>query len=185
MTQESLAGLDQAVLTLAMVKTLVTIRKAYETDAEGIAEVHDAAWREAYQGVIPGRELDKMVARRGPRWWLTAIRRGSQLVVLDFDETIAGYASYGRNRVRSLPYEGEIFELYLAPEFQGLGFGKRLFDVALQDLGDHGYASTIVWALADNDRAIAFYRKMGGKLVRQTEEHFGGETRNRVAFAFE
>jgi len=168
-----------------MVKTLLTIRTACETDAEGIAEVHDAAWREAYLGVIPGRELDKMVARRGPRWWLSAIRRGSRLVVLDFDETIAGYASYGRNRVRSMPYAGEIFELYLAPEFQGLGFGKRLFDVALQDLTDHGYGSTIVWALAENNRAIAFYRKMGGKPVRTTQEHFGGETRERIAFAFD
>jgi ribosomal protein S18 acetylase RimI-like enzyme len=168
-----------------MVKTLVTIRTAYETDAEGIAEVHDAAWREAYLGVIPGRELEKMVARRGPRWWLSAIRRGSQLVVLDFNETIAGYSSYGRNRVRSLPYAGEIYELYLSPEYQGLGFGKRLFEAALQDLADHGYASTIVWALADNVRAIAFYRKMGGKIVRKTQEHFGGETRERVAFAFD
>jgi len=168
-----------------MVKTLVTIRTARETDAEGIAEVHDAAWREAYLGVIPGRELDKMVTRRGPQWWLSAIKRGSRLAVLDYDEVIAGYASYGRNRVRSLPFAGEIFELYLAPEFQGLGFGKRLFEVALEDLAEHGYGSTIVWALAENDRAIGFYRKMGGKIVRQTQELFGGETRERVAFAFE
>ena len=59
-----------------MVKTLVTIRTARETDAEGIAEVHDAAWREAYLGVIPGRELQKMVTRRGPNWWLSAIKPG-------------------------------------------------------------------------------------------------------------
>jgi ribosomal protein S18 acetylase RimI-like enzyme len=168
-----------------MVKTLVTIRTARETDAEGIAEVHDAAWREAYFGLIPGQELEKMIARRGPQWWLSAIRRGSRLAVLDYDETIAGYASYGRNRVRSLPYEGEIFELYMAPQFQGLGFGKRLFDSALQDLVEHGYSSMIVWALAGNDRAIAFYRRLGGKLVRETHERFGGETRARVAFAFE
>jgi len=168
-----------------MVKTLVTIRTARETDAEGIAEVHDAAWREAYLGIIPGRELDKMIARRGPQWWLSAIRRGSRLAVLDFDESIAGYASYGRNRVRSLPYEGEIFELYIAPEFQGLGFGKRLFNSALQDLIEHGYSSFIVWALAGNDRAISFYLRLGGKLVRETQERFGGETRARVAFAFE
>jgi ribosomal protein S18 acetylase RimI-like enzyme len=168
-----------------MVKTLVTIRTARENDAQGIAEVHDAAWREAYLGVIPGRELEKMVNRRGPQWWLSAIKRGSRLVVLDYDETIAGYASYGRNRVRSIPYAGEIFELYLAPEFQGLGFGRRLFEAALQDLAEHGYASTVVWALADNNRALGFYGKMGGKIVRQTQEHFGGETRERVAFAFD
>src|ERR1700689_1759285 len=105
-----------------MVETVVTIRGAKIGDAQDIADVHDAAWRDAYRGVIPGRELERMVARRGPRWWETAIRQGTRLAVLDFDESVTGYTSYGRNRVPSLPYGGEIFELYLMPEFQGLGF---------------------------------------------------------------
>lgn len=168
-----------------MVEALITIRPARAADAEEIAETHDAAWRDAYRGVIPGRELERMVARRGPAWWSNAIRRGSRLLVLDFDETIGGYASYGRNRVPGLPYEGEIFELYLAPEFQGLGFGRRLFENARRDLADHGLKSTIVWALADNERATEFYRRMGGRVVRQAEERFGDEKRARVAFGYD
>jgi hypothetical protein len=30
-------------------------------------------------------------------------------------DRIAGYANYGRNRARSLHFEGEIYELYLRP----------------------------------------------------------------------
>ena len=52
-----------------------------------------------------------MIARRGPKWWHSAIIRGSRLLVLDFDELIGGYASYGRNRVPALPYRGEINEV--------------------------------------------------------------------------
>ena len=167
-----------------MVETVVTIRGARTSDADDIAEVHDAAWRDAYRGIIPGRELEKMIARRGPKWWHTAIVRGTRLAVLDFDESIAGYASYGRNRVPSLPYGGEIFELYLAPEFQGLGFGRRLFDAARRDLADHGHASTLVWALADNERALLFYRHLGGRVIREAHERFGSELRGRVAFGF-
>jgi len=74
-----------------MIETVITIRNAREGDAEGIADVHDAAWRDAYRGLIPGRELERMIARRGPRWWHSAIIRGSRLLVLDFDETIGGY----------------------------------------------------------------------------------------------
>lgn len=168
-----------------MVERVITIRGARTGDAEAIAAVHDAAWRDAYRGIIPGRELEKMVARRGPRWWQTAIARGTRLSVLDFDDTIGGYASYGRNRVPALPYGGEVFELYLAPEFQGLGFGKRLFKAVRRDLAEHGYASVLVWALADNDRALGFYRRLGGRVVREAEERFGDETRGRVAFGFD
>jgi ribosomal protein S18 acetylase RimI-like enzyme len=167
-----------------MIETVITIRNAREGDAEGIAAVHDAAWHGAYRGLIPGLELERMIARRGPSWWQSAIRRGSRLLVLDFDETIGGYTSYGRNRVPLLPYGGEIFELYIAPEFQGLGFGSRLFEVARKDLAEHGYPSVLVWALADNERAVQFYLKLGGRIVRQAIERFGPETRARLAFAF-
>ncbi len=167
-----------------MVETVVTIRGARASDAQEIADVHDASWRDAYRGVIPGRELEKMIARRGPRWWHSAIVDGSRLSVLEYDESIVGYASYGRNRVPSLPYRGEIFELYLAPEFQGVGFGRRLFDAARRDLANHGYGTTLTWALADNERAIGFYTHLGGRVVRRAEERFGSEPRGRVAFGF-
>ena len=154
-------------------------------DEEKIAEVHDAAWRDAYRGVIPGRELERMIARRGPRWWRKAIARGSRLLVLDFSDRIAGYVSYGRNRVPSLSYGGEIFELYLMPEYQGVGLGGRMFTAARNDLATHGFSSFVVWALGDNDRAMTFYKRRGGAIVRRARERFGDETRERVAFGFE
>lgn len=168
-----------------MVETVVTIRGARADDAEAIAAVHDAAWRDAYRGIIPGRELERMLARRGPRWWRRAIAHGTRLTVLDFDETVSGYTSYGRNRVPTLPFGGEIFELYLAPEFQGIGFGRRLFDAARRDLANHGLRSTLVWALADNDRALGFYERLGGRIVREAQERFGPESRGRIAFGFD
>src|SRR5262245_63899036 len=39
---------------------------------------------------------------------------------------------------RSLYYDGEIYELYLRPEFQGLGFGRKLFSAARRDLVQSG-----------------------------------------------
>ncbi|MDB5597746.1 MAG: GCN5-related N-acetyltransferase [Hyphomicrobiales bacterium] len=168
-----------------MVDTVITIRNARAVDAADIADVHDAAWRDAYRGVIPGRELERMIARRGPKWWHSAINRGSRIVVLDFDETIEGYASYGPNRVPTLPFQGEIYEIYLRPEFQGVGFGRRLFEAARADLSEHGYASVLVWALADNERALGFYGSLGGRVVREAQEKFAGEYRKRVAFGFD
>ena len=168
-----------------MVDTVITIRKALPADARSIAAVHDAAWRDAYRGIIPGRELERMIARRGPRWWGSAIQRGSRIVVLEFDDGVQGYASYGPNRVPALPYQGEIYEIYLAPEFQGLGFGRRLFEAARADLAEHGYPSVLVWALADNDRALDFYDRLGGKPIRSAPERFGAELRERIAFGFE
>src|ERR687890_2661981 len=131
-----------------MKELVISIRRAKSEDAAALSGVFDAAWREAYSGIIPGIALERMLARRGPRWWLSTIGRGRPLVVLDVAEVVAGYVSYGRCPDRSPPADGEIHELYLAPEYQGIGFGRRLFRAVRNDLRDRDMPRMVVWALA-------------------------------------
>ena len=166
-----------------MSTTLIEVRPAKAADATAVASTHDEAWRSAYQGIIPGGELEKLINRRGPQWWDSAIRKGSRVSVLVFGDKIAGYANYGRNRARSLHFDGEIYELYLRPEFQGLGFGRRLFTAARRDLMQSGLKSMVVWALSDNDPATEFYRALGGRMVARSSERFGPKSLDKVAFA--
>jgi ribosomal protein S18 acetylase RimI-like enzyme len=168
-----------------MSTVLIEIRRAKPSDAAAVAETHDAAWRGAYSGVIPGLELEKLITRRGPDWWDSAIRKGSRISILAFGDKVAGYANYGRNRARSLFYDGEIYELYLRPEYQGLGFGRRLFTSARRDLGQSGLKSLVVWALSDNEPAVEFYRALGGKAVARSSERFGNRSLDKVAFAWD
>lgn len=158
-----------------MSTTLIEVRPAKAADAAAVASTHDEAWRSAYQGIIPGAELEKLINRRGPQWWDSAIRKGSRVSVLVFGDKVAGYANYGRNRARSLHFEGEIYELYLRPEFQGLGFGRRLFTAARRDLQQSGLKSMVIWALSDNDPATEFYRALGGRMVARSSEEVRAE----------
>jgi ribosomal protein S18 acetylase RimI-like enzyme len=167
-----------------MSTVLIEIRRAKASDASAVAETHDESWRIAYQGIIPGRELEKLIARRGPDWWDRAIRKGSRISILGFGDKVAGYANFGRNRARSLFYDGEIYELYLRPEYQGLGFGRRLFTSARRDLAQSGMKSLVVWALSDNEPAVEFYRALGGKPVARSSERFGDKSLDKVAFAW-
>ena len=166
--------------------TLATeLRKAEIADAEAIAEVHDAAWLNAYAGILPHAALARMVRRRGPQWWANAIRRSTFIMVLEVDGLIAGYATIGRNRVKTLPYDGEIYELYLRPEYQGLGFGTRLFLAARAELDRRSMKGNVVWVLADNERGISFYRNAGGSEVAEGSEMFDGTKLAKIAFAWD
>ena len=91
-----------------------------------------------------------------------AIRRGSRLLVLEFDSRVVGYVSHGRNRVAALPYAGEIFELYLQPAFRGVR-AARACSRPPDDLASNGYLSTVVWALSDNERAYDFTRRWAAR----------------------
>jgi hypothetical protein len=38
--------------------------------------------------------------------------------------------------------------------------------------------------LADNDKALGFYGRLGGQAIRQAKERFGNNLLSRVAFGF-
>lgn len=168
-----------------MSELVTSIRRAKPSDAAGLANVHDLAWREAYRGVIPGVTLERMIQKRGPRWWrLAAAARARSLVVLDMGDRIGGYASFGPSRSLGLPHRGEIDELYLEPIFQGLGLGARLFEAVRRELAAQGLKSVVVWCLADNERGCRFYEARGGRAVARNETRFGGVPLDRIAFSF-
>ncbi|MGY2048659.1 N-acetyltransferase family protein [Methylobacterium sp. JK268] len=163
---------------------VVSIRRARQDDAGMLSDVFDAAWREAYQGIIPGVALDRMLARRGPDWWRATTARGRPLVVLEVGEAVVGYVSYGRCRDRSLKAQGEIDEIYLSPEFQGLGYGTRLFRAVRNDLADRGVARVALWSLTDNLRARRFYERLGGVVAAEAVDRIAGASLAKVAYLF-
>lgn len=163
----------------------IDIRKAEPRDAREIADVHMEAWRGAYAGIIPHRALSSMINRRGTDWWANAIRRAASVLVVEIGGNIAGYATIGRNRARELRQQGEIYELYLRPEYQGIGLGSRLFAAARRALADNGLRGMVVWALEDNANALAFYTGAGGRDIAEGVEIFEQRALKKIAFVWE
>lgn len=168
-----------------MTTDAMAIRTAKPSDAGGLADVHDAAWRFAYRGVLPGAELERMIARRGPIWWDEAVRRRVPILVLDSGRSVCGYATFGASRARTLPYRAELYELYIQPEYVGMGFGRRLLRTVQQRLARRGHDTFCVWCLADNDLGCGFYTHIGGRIVASATERFAGVAVEKLAFAFD
>lgn len=167
-----------------MTTELISIRAARSADAERLADAHDEAWRHAYQGIIPHLPLTRMINRRGPGWWQQALEKGMPALLLCFDGALAGYATFGRSRMRGTPYKGELFELYVRPVYQGAGFGRRLFESTRERLVQTGHRGLVVWALADNEAACGFYRRLGGRPISEGRETFGDVSLRKIAFAW-
>jgi ribosomal protein S18 acetylase RimI-like enzyme len=163
---------------------IIQFRVAKPGDAADLARVYEESWRSTYQGIIPHLHLQRMIARRGPRWWQHTIRRGYGLVVMTFNGQAQGYVSYGKARFAPSRSTGEIFELYIAPCYQGLGIGKQLFNAARRNLEQRGMRHLIIWALADNEKACSFYAQQGGKHVATAPEKYDEVELQKVAFSW-
>ena len=170
---------------------VIEFRWSRDADSAALAALHRDTWRYAYAGIIPGITIERMVARRGPGWWhgLHGVQGGA--LVLDLDGEVVGYATLGPNRTPGrtsgrMPKRpgGEIYELYLRPECQGVGLGRRLFDAARARLAGTGLAGTIVWSLADNAIGCRFYRAMGGAELGRGRERIGGVALDKLGFVW-
>ncbi|TXN61002.1 GNAT family N-acetyltransferase [Methylobacterium sp. WL18] len=161
-----------------------SIRRAREADLGSLSTVFDASWREAYRGLIPGVALERLIAGRDRAWWRSALRRGRPIALVETGERVVGYAAYGRTRSRALGSEAEIDELYLMPEYQGIGLGRRLFKAVRNDLADHGLTQLGVWSLEENDRAGAFYEGLGGRAGPRVMDRVAGVALPKVGYLF-
>lgn len=164
-------------------RSLIKVRSAKASDGETVARVFKDAWRNAYTGIIPALHLERMIRRRDAAWWRQAIKSESCLLVLEVSGAVAGYATCGAARSGAAS-SGEIFEIYIAPTYQGIGLGEHLFEACRHHLDQRGLRNLVVWALADNTTAGAFYWGRGGRPSLKTKERFGLTELTKIGYEF-
>jgi GNAT superfamily N-acetyltransferase len=164
-------------------KTLsIDVRPAAPGDAAALSDVHRQAWQYCYSGLIPHKALSTMMERRDETWWRKATHGVASILVVDIGGKIAGYATLGLNRARNLAYDGEIYEIYMRPEYQGVGLGHVLFNESRRALTSLGYRGLVVWCLEDCDVAANFFRSNGGLDMVEGYEDFGPVTLKKLGF---
>ncbi|MCW2934009.1 MAG: acetyltransferase [Actinomycetia bacterium] len=168
---------------------MISIREFTAADGPAIAEVRRASWQAAYAGIIRQSLLDQATARpsglfQPPRW------RRTMVAVPDSDPAVVGYASFGPERSlqafspitprASAPAAtgqppaapglteaglagqvGEVYALYVTPDWWSTGTGRSLMSCAVAALTDGGYGRAVLWVLAANARARQFYETAG------------------------
>ncbi len=151
------------------------IRRAAHADIPGLARVHRETWQATYRGIIPDEYLDSLTLEKSIGFWERIFsnteRPGAEFVALDAEELI-GFISGGP--ARNLPgLEGEIYALYLLPDFHGRGIGRSLMEQMVTWLRSNGLHTYGVWVLTDNPTRT-FYSHLGGQLCETKTITIGG-----------
>lgn len=172
----------------------MAIRIARVSDAQGLARVEAESWRDAYPTLLPGSYLvDGLDPGKRLGLWRRRLGRGegSETVVaaveggaVDGEERIVGYATFGRSRVGALPFGGQLYELYLLPESQGRGLGRRLWTAVAEKFLRAGTASMCVEVLEGNPSRY-FYEALGGRVVARAAHPFAGQVLPAFVYAWD
>jgi len=166
---------------------MTLVRQAYPSDAPVIARIHVETWRATYAGLLPDRVLAGMRQEHHRASWQSLLlgKRGRETVlVAERAKTgVVGFVSAGRTRSSLADYEAEIYTLYVIPDFQNQGIGRRLFDTVLQRLAEEDLHGVMLWVLAKNPSRF-FYEAVGGAKIATRKERLWGVVLPEIAYGW-
>ena len=127
-----------------------------------IARVHIQAWQSAYAGIVNDAYLKGLsIEERTSRWHEGLSKKAECNFVAENDGKIVGWITFGQSRDKDAQATGEIYGVYVHPDFWGCGFGRKLMAAAEADLWGRGFNKITLWVLELNDRSRVFYSKSG------------------------
>jgi CubicO group peptidase (beta-lactamase class C family) len=137
-----------------------TLRPGSAGDAEGLAEVFIAAWREGYPGIVDDEILESLDHDTIAGWLAAEVAASATTVVAEAaDRRVVGFIRFGEDPEGSL--NGYVHSLYVHPRAGGRGVGRRLLAHALAALEAAGYPAVRLWVFEANERARRFYAAAG------------------------
>lgn len=152
----------------------IIIRPAQLGDAGPIARLDVETWQATYAGILGTPYLAGLSPARREGGWANLLRRdpSSVRVALSPDGDVVGFGSCGASRGER-DFTGEVFTLYVAPDWQNQGIGRSLLLALFARLVGQGHSSAVIWVLRENP-ARFFYQRLGGQEVRRKLLPFNG-----------
>ena len=163
---------------------IAQIRAAKPEDIFALSSVYGETQRATYQGIIPHDALELAIGRRQPQWWQRNLNTGSTTFVLEYETRPEGYVTFGPSRYGDIAYQGEIYEIYIRPPFQGCGYGAQLFHTARNHLINSDHFGLMVWTIASNEPALDFFQHLGGEKFSQSQIMYRTKTLTRYAIGW-
>jgi ribosomal protein S18 acetylase RimI-like enzyme len=138
----------------------ILISPVTAADVEAVAALARRVWQHTYLGIISQQQIDYMLDQRY-RTQLVNEELGMDTIWWDqlrVDGQLAGFVSC---LLTGTPGEMKLDKLYVDPQRQRLGMGRRLVDQVLARALAAGCQTLILAVNKGNEKAIAAYRKQG------------------------
>ncbi|MGH4120375.1 GNAT family N-acetyltransferase [Clostridium sp.] len=139
------------------------IRYADINDSKILGYIHSQSWKTAYKSIIPDLILDNMSAeKRGEYFKKALLNKSEENVVIFKGDKPVGFMTLGKCRDVELDgHWGEIWGIYLLPNYWNQGIGTELIKWGIKELKNRGFNKISLWVLEENVNARRFYEQIG------------------------
>lgn len=121
-------------------------------DAKILGEIHASSWKEAYKGIVPDEILNQITPDKREKYFEKALTEGSERDAILYKESKAtGLSCIGKCRDKDRNEDhGEIWGIYLKPEYWNQGIGYELMTWGIEELKNQGYSKATLWVLEES-----------------------------------
>lgn len=160
------------------------IRYADVSDAKVLGEIHSRSWKIAYKNIVPDTILNNINADNRQKYFEKALSENFEKDVLIYvDNKAVGLMSIGKCRDKDQDITcGEIWGIYLLPEYWNKGIGTYFINWGLNELKNMNYTKVTLWVLEGNLNARKFYERIGFRHDGTVKEIFLGEKLNEYRY---
>lgn len=151
---------------------MVSVRNAAENDIEIIQQLAEQTWWPTYSPILEKHQIEYMLSHI---YSVEAMRqvmkdKSQHFILISENGIDQGFASYGT--WSEDPACLKIFKLYVLPNNQGKGLGKKLISEIAERAAKDGKTSLIL-NVNRNNPALTFYKKEGFELLRNEDIPIG------------
>ncbi|MGH8850060.1 MAG: GNAT family N-acetyltransferase [Casimicrobiaceae bacterium] len=134
-------------------------------------------WRTAYRGLVPAAALDGMRVDASTALWekvLAAASDSASVFVATRGDEVVAFAAGNMLAEARFGLDAELTAIYVRPEFQHVGLGRRLLVAVVEAQRRQGATGIIVWTIVGNKPARAFYEALGAELLLEQALQWDG-----------
>ena len=155
-----------------MVETDVVIREGHLKDIPLIADLAEKIWWHTYADIISGEQIRFMLDAIYSEKVLTDVMEtGEQKFLLIYEkDNPQGFASFGLRPEDPLVHK--LHKIYVLPQTQGKGYGRRLIQEVIQLIKEKGM-HILDLNVNRHNQAKNFYEKLGFNVIRKEDIPIG------------
>lgn len=154
------------------------IRVAEEKDIEIISNIIVKTWKTAYQNIVDPEYADNLPLEKYVKIFTKNIREKKEIIFVNEDNSVNGFISGITTEGK---YDCEIIGLYVLPEYQEKGIGKKLVKHIIKTFQEKGKSNLLIWTL-DGARNNSFYKSLDAEKTEYKELEFGARKYKGVGF---
>ncbi len=155
------------------------IRTGTPADIESVREIAHISWNDTYEGIIPSPIQQKFLEQSYSTPMLEMRMERTLLLLAEQDGQAIGFANFTKVDEDG---DAELIAMYMKPEHQRSGYGKKLLVDGLSRL--KGGIQLFVYVESENRKGRNFYEANGFELLEEFEELFEGHPLQTAKYVY-